>query len=144
MVFFNVLFLKEVNGWNDGTLLGHDEKDFFGSLAAGGFDSPDANRPSRRGGSPLGTSSPQGSRRSPSLTRGCNTTTAKTPAAECSASRPHTAPKGSYTVSSGGRGYPLLRCNACGEAPPLKSNIGIMEEMDRLLIDSSGDNFAFP
>jgi len=39
---------------------------------------------------------------------------------------------GPYAIVSGGRGYPLLRCNACGETPPIKSNKGIFEEFSRL------------
>lgn len=49
---------------------------------------------------------------------------------------PETATKrgvlGPYAVSSGGKGYPLLKCNACGETPPMKSNEGIVEEIARL------------
>ena len=39
---------------------------------------------------------------------------------------------GPYTLVSGGKSYPLLKCNACGETPPLKSNAGIAEEVARL------------
>lgn len=39
---------------------------------------------------------------------------------------------GPYALSSAGKGYPLLRCNLCGEAPPLKSNVGIREEIERI------------
>lgn len=39
---------------------------------------------------------------------------------------------GPYAIISGGKVYPLLKCNACGETPPLKSNKGISEEIDRL------------
>ena len=39
---------------------------------------------------------------------------------------------GPYSIVSGGKGYPLLKCNACGEAPPLKSNVGIAEEAARI------------
>ena len=48
---------------------------------------------------------------------------------------PETAIKGvtgPYSVVYGGKKYPLLRCNICGEMPPLKSNQGIVEEVDRL------------
>ena len=34
--------------------------------------------------------------------------------------------------SHGQRNYPLLKCNLCGEMPPLKSNLGIIEEIERL------------
>jgi hypothetical protein len=37
-----------------------------------------------------------------------------------------------YTVVSAGRQYPVLKCHACGEYPPLKSNKGIAEELARL------------
>lgn len=40
--------------------------------------------------------------------------------------------KGPYALVGGGKGYPLLKCNACGETPPLKSNAGIVEEIERL------------
>ena len=39
---------------------------------------------------------------------------------------------GPYSIASGGKGYPLLKCSACGETPPLKSNKGIAEEVERL------------
>jgi transposase-like protein len=39
---------------------------------------------------------------------------------------------GPYALSSAGKGYPLLKCNCCGEMPPLKSNKGIHEEIERL------------
>jgi len=39
---------------------------------------------------------------------------------------------GPYALASGGRNLPLLKCNACGEMPPLKSNKGIVEEIERL------------
>lgn len=37
-----------------------------------------------------------------------------------------------YAVVSAGRQYPVLKCHACGEYPPLKSNQGIAEERERL------------
>ena len=37
-----------------------------------------------------------------------------------------------YTVVSAGRQYPVLKCHACGEYPPLKRNQGIAEERKRL------------
>ena len=33
---------------------------------------------------------------------------------------------------SAGKGFPVLKCHACGEYPPLKSNAGIQEELERL------------
>lgn len=42
------------------------------------------------------------------------------------------AVQGDYAISSGGKDMPLLRCNVCGETPPLKSNVGIVEEIERL------------
>lgn len=39
---------------------------------------------------------------------------------------------GSYAITSGGKAFPLLKCNLCGEMPPMKSNIGIHEELQRL------------
>jgi len=39
---------------------------------------------------------------------------------------------GPYTIPSAGKGFPVLKCAACGEAPPLKSNTGITEELDRI------------
>jgi len=39
---------------------------------------------------------------------------------------------GSYAITGGGKDFPLLRCNLCGEMPPMKSNIGIHEELQRL------------
>ncbi|MDO9206510.1 hypothetical protein [Methylotenera sp.] len=40
---------------------------------------------------------------------------------------------GSYAITYGGRAFPLLKCNLCGETPPMKSNIGIHEETQRLI-----------
>jgi transposase-like protein len=37
-----------------------------------------------------------------------------------------------YAVGSAGRQFPVLKCHACGEYPPLKSNQGIAEEHERL------------
>ena len=37
-----------------------------------------------------------------------------------------------YAVASAGRQFPVLKCDACGEYPPLKSNQGIVEERERL------------
>ncbi len=46
---------------------------------------------------------------------------------------PLRAPSGGpYAIVSGGKGYPLLKCNCCGETPPLKSNLGIAEEVERI------------
>lgn len=42
------------------------------------------------------------------------------------------AVKGPYAIIGGGKGYPLLKCNCCGETPPMKSNAGIVEEFERL------------
>lgn len=37
-----------------------------------------------------------------------------------------------YTLSDGGKGFPLLKCKSCGERPPLKSNAGLVEELARI------------
>ncbi len=37
-----------------------------------------------------------------------------------------------YTISRGRVGYALLKCDVCGETPPLKSNSAIGEELTRL------------
>lgn len=37
-----------------------------------------------------------------------------------------------YRLHATGKGLPAIKCNACGEIPPLKSNLGIAEEFDRL------------
>ena len=34
---------------------------------------------------------------------------------------------------------PLLKCGACGETPPIKSNVGISEEIARLIAHTKGD-----
>lgn len=39
---------------------------------------------------------------------------------------------GNYTIQSGGKKLPLLSCSCCGETPPLKSNTGITEEIERI------------
>lgn len=55
------------------------------------------------------------------------------PASTASQPRRHLGDKvrDSYTVTSG-KDYPLLKCNLCGEFPPLKSNAAILEELHRL------------
>lgn len=48
---------------------------------------------------------------------------------------PATAKKavlGPYALAASGKGIPVLKCNCCGETPPLKSNAGIQEELDRI------------
>jgi hypothetical protein len=42
------------------------------------------------------------------------------------------APPNPYTISGQGKGIQGIRCNTCGEAPPIKSNLGIAEEVARL------------
>ena len=37
-----------------------------------------------------------------------------------------------YSFISGGKHYPLLKCNVCWEAPPIKSNLGIVSEINRI------------
>lgn len=37
-----------------------------------------------------------------------------------------------YSVHGGGKSYPLLRCKGCGETPPIKSNLAISDELERL------------
>jgi transposase-like protein len=39
---------------------------------------------------------------------------------------------GAYSFTAGGKKYPLLKCNACSESPPLKSNLGINHEINRI------------
>ena len=56
---------------------------------------------------------------------------------ECSQFRliPSNEPKDGkkpYIFVSGGKNYPLLKCNVCSESPPLKSNKGIVSEIDRI------------
>lgn len=53
---------------------------------------------------------------------------------------------GNYTIASGGKGFPLLRCNSCGETPPLKSNLGIAEEIERIsaYLDSGKNGLTCP
>lgn len=45
---------------------------------------------------------------------------------------------GDYTVVAAGKGIPLLQCKLCGEYPPIKSNLGIAEEVARL------GNYLYP
>ncbi|MBW6476037.1 MAG: hypothetical protein K0A95_03060 [Chromatiales bacterium] len=42
------------------------------------------------------------------------------------------ATRDNYSVVSAGKGFPVLKCHACGEYPPLKSNNGISEELERI------------
>lgn len=37
-----------------------------------------------------------------------------------------------YAFAYGGKQFPVLKCNACGEMPPIKSNVGIYDEIQRL------------
>lgn len=37
-----------------------------------------------------------------------------------------------YAISGAGKNFPVLKCHSCGEFPPLKSNAGIHEELDRI------------
>jgi len=37
-----------------------------------------------------------------------------------------------YSIVAAGKNFPILKCHDCGEYPPLKSNNGINEELDRL------------
>lgn len=37
-----------------------------------------------------------------------------------------------YTISGGGNGIQTLKCHGCNEFPPIKSNHGIREELDRM------------
>lgn len=39
---------------------------------------------------------------------------------------------GRYSLTSGGKHMPLLKCNSCGETPPMKSNKGIVDEVFRI------------
>ena len=41
-----------------------------------------------------------------------------------------------YKVSSAGKGYPHLTCRDCGSLFPMKSNLGIYEELERLELQS--------
>lgn len=40
--------------------------------------------------------------------------------------------KNKYIIVGGGKDFPLLKCKCCGETPPLKSNQGIHEEVERI------------
>ncbi len=42
-----------------------------------------------------------------------------------------------YTVVAAGAGLPMLRCNGCGEHMPMKSNVGVAEELARMRRASS-------
>ena len=37
-----------------------------------------------------------------------------------------------YTVVGSGKGVPTIMCHQCNESPPLKSNLGIVEELKRV------------
>lgn len=37
-----------------------------------------------------------------------------------------------YIVAGAGKDFPLLKCSCCGETPPMKSNQGIVEELERI------------
>jgi hypothetical protein len=39
---------------------------------------------------------------------------------------------GPYSLGYSGKGFHVLTCNACGETPPMKSNFGIAEEIERI------------
>ena len=44
-------------------------------------------------------------------------------------------PQDTYVVQTGGVGLLVLNCRACGEFPPIKSNVAIHEERSRFLAD---------
>lgn len=46
---------------------------------------------------------------------------------------------GAYAITYGGKKFPLLKCVACGETPPIKSNEGIDEEVKRLIAHTLGE-----
>jgi len=48
------------------------------------------------------------------------------------AKTPTPLPGTQYTLSASGKDTPVLVCGPCGEAPPLKSNLGISEELARI------------
>ena len=37
-----------------------------------------------------------------------------------------------YSITSGAKNYPLLNCNICDESPPIKSNLGLVSEIERI------------
>ena len=41
-----------------------------------------------------------------------------------------------YKVSSAGKGYPHMKCSLCGSLFPMKSNLGIYEELERMELQS--------
>lgn len=51
---------------------------------------------------------------------------------------------GPYAIVGAGKGYPLLKCNCCGEMPPLKSNKGIHEEIERISAYLKPDQICCP
>lgn len=58
--------------------------------------------------------------------------TCKNPRCKHFGVHPEDEPK-AYSYTYGGKQFPLLKCNSCGETPPMKSNQGIYEEVQRLL-----------
>lgn len=50
----------------------------------------------------------------------------------------HGLPQDTYVVQTGGVGLLVLNCRACGEFPPIKSNVAIHEERSRFLADLIG------
>lgn len=48
------------------------------------------------------------------------------------AKAPTLLPGTEYTVHGHGKDTPALRCRLCGEIPPIKSNLGILEELARV------------
>jgi len=40
-----------------------------------------------------------------------------------------------YLLTGGGSSVPVLKCKLCGEFPPVKSNLAIAEELNRMLDD---------
>lgn len=54
----------------------------------------------------------------------------------------HGGPQDGYVVVAAGASVPLLRCVACGEFPPIKSNTGIAEEVARFVRDLDGPETA--
>ncbi len=76
--------------------------------------------------------------RIPEAFNGIQYNTCKNPKCVNFGLNPHDHPN-AYTIQSGGKAFPLLKCKECGETPPIKSNEGISDEIARLLAHTMGD-----
>ena len=74
----------------------------------------------------------------PGPVAGIQYNTCKTPKCAHFGCSPEEYPQ-AYRITYGGKSLPLLQCVLCGEVPPIKSNQGIADEVQRLIAHTLGE-----